>query len=83
MHNGKTVWTNFADHSLRFGKVVVTKTCDDWAYVRVDWIDDAEFEMDRQRVINLRGYDKYSDWYRIDKVSFFDKEKLVTKINKL
>ena len=83
MHNEKAVWTKFGDHCLRFGKVVETKTCDGWAYVRVDWIDDAEFEIDRQRVIDLRGYDKYSDWYRIDKVSFFEKEELVTKINKL
>ena len=80
---GNTVWTKFGDHHLRLGKVTETKTCGGWAYVRVDWVDDGTFEMDRQRVINLRGYDKYSDWYRIDKVSFFDKEKLVTKINKL
>ena len=80
---GNTVWKKFGDHHLRFGKVAETKTCDGWAYVRVDWVDDGEFEMDRRRIIELRGYDKYSDWYRIDKVSFFDKEQLVTKINKL
>ena len=80
---GNTVWTKFGDHHLRFGKVAETKTCGGWAYVRVDWVDDGAFEMDRQRVIELRGYDKYSDWYRVDKVSFFDKEKLITKINKL
>ena len=39
--------------------------------------------MDRQRVIEMRGYDKYSDWYRIDKLNFFDKESLVNTINKL
>ena len=80
---GNTVWKKFGDHGLRFGKVSETKACDGWAYVKVDWVDDGEFEMDRRRIIELRGYDKYSDWYRIDKVSFFDKEKLVTKINKL
>ena len=80
---GNTVWKKFGDHGLRFGKVAETKACDGWAYVKVDWVDDDEFQRDRRRVINLRGYDKYSDWYRIDKVSFFDKEKLVTKINKL
>ena len=80
---GNTVWTKFGDHHLRFGKVAETKTCGGWAYVRVDWVDDGTFEMDRQRLIELRGHDRYSDWYRIDKVSFFDKEKLVSKINKL
>lgn len=83
MHNGKTVWAKFGDNAIRFGKVQETKSCGDWSYVRVDWVDDEAFEMDRQRVINLRGYDKYSDWYRIDKISFFDKEELVSKINKL
>jgi hypothetical protein len=34
-------------------------------------------------VIELRGYDKYSDWYRIDKISFFDKDDLINTINKL
>lgn len=80
---GNTVWNKFGDHELRFGKVTETKTCGGWSYVRVDWVGDEAFEMDRQRVINLRGYDKYSDWYRIDKISFFDKEELVSKINKL
>jgi hypothetical protein len=80
---GNTVWIKFGDHQLRFGKVAETKTRGGWAYVRVDWVDDSAFELDRQRVLEMRGYDKYTDWYRIDKVSFFDKEELVTKINKL
>jgi len=80
---GNTVWTKFGDHELRFGKVAETKTCGGWAYVRVDWVDDEAFEMERRRIMELRGYDKYSDWLRIDKVSFFDKEELVSKINKL
>ena len=29
------------------------------------------------------GYDKYSDWLRVDQVSFFSKEGLVKTINKL
>lgn len=83
MHNGKVVWTAFGNHGIRFGKILDTKICNRWAYVKIRWIDDHEFEMDRQRVIKLRGYDKYSDWYRIDKVSFFDKEDFINKINKL
>ena len=80
---GKNVWNRFGNSCLRFGKIVEAKTCGNWVYARVDWIDDDEFEMDRQRVIEMRGYDKYSDWYRIDKLNFFDKESLVNTINKL
>ena len=80
--NGKSVWAVFGN-SLRFGSIIEAKECGTWTYVRVDWVDDHAFEMDRQRVIELRGSDRYSDWYRIDKVSFFDKEELVSKINKL
>jgi len=80
---GKTVWTKFGDHCLRFGKVVEERIQNGWAEVRVDWVDDEAFEMDRQRVMELRGYDKYSDWLRIDRVSFFNKEGLVKTISKL
>ena len=80
---GKNVWTRFGNHSLRFGKVAEEKILDGWVYVKVNWVDDTVFEMDRQRVIEMRGYDKYIDWYRIDKISFFEKEKLVNTINKL
>jgi hypothetical protein len=80
---GDTVWAKFGDHGLRLGKIEEKKMCNNWAYVRVNWVSDTAMEMDRARVMELRGYDKYSDWYRIDKVSFFDKEKLVTIINKL
>jgi hypothetical protein len=80
---GKTVWTKFGDHCLRFGKVVEERESNGWAEVRVDWVGDEAFEMDRQRVMELRGYDKFSNWYRVDQVSFFSKEELVKTINKL
>ena len=80
--NGKSVWTVFGN-SLRFGSVVESKECGDWTYVRVDWKNDSSFEMDRERVKELRGTDRYSDWYRVDKIGFFDKEALITTINKL
>jgi hypothetical protein len=80
---GNTVWTQFGDHCLRFGKVTEEKIQNGWAFVKVQWTDDHAFEMDRQRVLELRGEDKYSDWYRIDKVSFFDKQDLIKTINKL
>ena len=55
---GNTVWSNFGDHCLRFGKVVA-------------------------RVMEMRGYDRYDEWMRIDKVSFFKKQGLINTINKL
>ena len=80
---GKTVWRTFGNTGLRFGTVVEEKTHNGWNYVRVNWVDDYEFEMDRERLIELRGKDCRSDWDRIDKVSLFDKKELVNKINKL
>lgn len=80
---GNTVWATFGDHGLRFGKVAEKKSCGAWDYVRVEWVDDEAFEMDRRRVEELRGYDKYSDWLRIDQVSFFSKEGLIKTVSKL
>ena len=80
---GNTVWSNFGDHCLRFGKVVEQKIQNGWAFVRVDWVDDEAFEMDRARVMEMRGYDRYDEWMRIDKVSFFKKQGLINTINKL
>ena len=57
--------------------------CGDWLYVRVDWVDDRQFEMDRQRLLDLRGKDYRSDWSRIDHVNFFNKEEMINKINKV
>ena len=80
---GKTVWTTFGNSAIRFGTVIAEDVNDAWTYVRVDWVDDSAFEMDRQRVIEMRGDDRYSDWYRIDKVSVFDKKELIKTVNKL
>jgi hypothetical protein len=80
---GKNVWSTYGEGCLRIGKIAEEKMVDKWLFVRVDWVDDHGFDMDRQRLINLRGVDSRSDWSRIDKVSFFEKEKLVAKINKL
>ena len=79
---GKSVSHVFAD-IFRFGTVIEEKTDNTWKYVKINWFDDESFEMDRLRVINLRGYDKYSDWYRIDKVNFIDVEKMISTLNKL
>lgn len=67
----------------RFGRVVQEKVENDWRFVKVDWIKDDEFEMDRQRVISLRGYDKYSEWYRADKVRVINPSRLIDKLSTL
>ena len=87
-HVGKQVYTLFGNSSLRFGTVVEEKMeknggPHEWKFVRVKWIDDEAFEQDRAAVIGLRGYDKYSDWYRIDKVKVFNPLKIVETIKKL
>jgi len=83
MHVGKNVWTKYGNNQFRCGTVVEEKECDGWKFVRVDWIDDDHFEMDRQRLIDLRGKDYRSDWSRIDKIHVFDKNEMIEKINKL
>jgi|TARA_A100000172_G_C2989993_1_gene92474 hypothetical protein len=79
---GKKVWTKYGN-AFRAGTVVEEKKCGDWLYVRVDWVDDRQFEMDRQRLLDLRGKDYRSDWSRIDHVNFFNKEEMINKINKV
>jgi len=78
----KYVWSKFGE-SLRFGKIIDEETWDNWCWVRVDWIDDKAFNKDRKLILSLRGNDEYSNWYRIDKLAFFNKEELLNKINKL
>ena len=86
-HVGKQVYTLFGNNTLRFGNIVEEKMESDggpeWKFVRVDWVDDGAFEQDRQRVIQFRGYDKYSDWYRIDKIKVFNCSQMIKKIKKL
>jgi len=67
----------------RFGRVIEEKTENKWRFVKVNWVKDNEFEMDQQRVIDLRGYDKYSEWYRADKVRVIDPSKLIDKLSEL
>lgn len=83
MHIGKTVWAKYGNTAFRCGIIAEEKMCGKWLYVKVNWIDDHEFKMDRQRLIDLRGADYRSDWDRIDKVHFFDKDKMIEKLNKL
>jgi len=80
---GKHVWRKMGNHCFRCGTVVEEEKRGNWLFVRVDWVDDYEFEMDRQRLIDLRGKDYRSDWDRIDKVHVFNKEKMINKISKL
>ena len=80
---GKNVWSTYGEGCLRIGKIIEAEMRGRWCYVKVNWVDDHGFEMDRERLIQLRGVDSRSDWSRIDKVSFFKKEDLLNKINKL
>ena len=87
-HVGKQVYTLFGNNSLRFGTVVEEKMdkvggVHEWKFVRVDWVNDEAFEQDRQRVIQFRGYDKYSDWYRIDRIKVFEPSTIISTIKKL
>ena len=67
----------------RFGRVIEEKIENKWKFVKVDWVKDDEYQMDRQRVVDLRGYDKYSDWYRVDKVRVINPSKLIDKLSEL
>lgn len=79
----RSVWATFG-RTLRLGSVVEQKKEDGWVFLRINWKDDEGFEHDRQRIINLSGgTDRYSDWYRVDKINFFNKEDLLNTINKL
>jgi|TARA_R110000824_G_scaffold170181_2_gene347453 hypothetical protein len=82
---GKPVYKVWATNALRFGNVVEEKIKDDWKYVLVDWKDDEAYEMDIQRVVELRNikYDKEQEWYRIDRVKFFDPLKMVETLGKV
>ena len=51
-------------------------------YVRVDWVDDEAFEMDRQRVIEMR--DTTSMITGTESINFlFHQKGLINTINKL
>jgi hypothetical protein len=79
---GKSVSHVFAD-TFRFGTVTEEKTENSWTYVKVIWTDDEKYEMDKQRVIKLRGYNKYSEWYRIDSVNIIDTTSMINTLKKL
>jgi hypothetical protein len=79
---GKSVSHIFAD-TFRFGTVIEEKTDNTWKYVKVIWTDDEKYEMDKQRVIKLRGYNKYSEWYRIDSVNIINTASMINTLKKL
>ncbi len=82
---GKSVYTIWGDHNLRFGVVVEERMIDNWKHVRVNWRDDEAFEMDRERVLHLRNLElnhKFN-WYRCDKVNVFNPINLGLTLSKL
>ena len=80
---GKPVNHIYGINAFRFGIITAEKTENNWKYAKIKWFDDEGFEMDRQRVIDLRGYDKYSDWYRIDQLKLIDLDETIKTLNKL
>ena len=79
----RSVWATFG-RTLRFGTVLEHKKENDWVFLKIDWKDDDNFNNDKQRLITLRGCDDcYSDWYRVDKINFFNKQDFINTINKL
>ena len=75
------VWGGFP----RFGRVIEEKIENKWRFVKVDWVKDDAFEMDRGRVLKLRNQtsDEKYDWYRSDKVRVIDPSKLIDKLSEL
>ena len=70
---GKSVYAVWGNKSLRFGTVVEEKTENNWKFVKVDWKNDKAYEMDRERVTELRNLevDSKYDWHRADHVVVF------------
>ena len=69
----------------RFGRVIEEKIENNWRYVKVNWVNDEAFEMDRARVLKLRNMkvDEKFDWYRSDKVRIINPSKLISTLSKL
>jgi hypothetical protein len=80
---GTNVWATFGG-TLRFGTIIEERVEDNgWRYVRCKWVDDHKFEADRAMVLQLRHYDKYSDWYRVDKIHALDTKNIIGSLSKL
>lgn len=69
----------------RFGRVIEEKIENNWRYVKVNWVNDEAFEMDRARVLKLRNMkvDEKFDWYRSDKVRIINPSKLISTLSEL
>ncbi len=69
----------------RFGRVIEERTENNWSFVKVDWVDDGAYQMDRQRVLSLRNETKDDsyDWYRADKVKVINPSKLIKTLSEL
>ena len=69
----------------RFGRVIEEKTENNWRYIKVNWVNDGAFEMDRARVLKLRNMqkDEKYDWYRSDKVHIINPAELIATLSEL
>jgi hypothetical protein len=69
----------------RFGRVIEEKTENKWRFVKVEWANDEAYEMDRERVLNLRNQTKNEkyEWYRSDKVRVINPSRLIETLSEL
>ena len=82
---GKPVYKVWATNALRFGNGAEEKTENGRKYVRVNWKDDVEYQMDVKRVVEFRKveYDSSHEWDYIGNVKVFDPSKMISTLTKL
>ncbi len=82
---GKSVYAIWGGRNLRFGTVIEERTENKWKFVKVNWKDDEAYEMDRDRVTELRNIevDSKYDWHRADNVVVFEPSEMITTLKKL
>jgi hypothetical protein len=70
---------------LRFGNVKEEKIENGWKFYKIDWVDDEAYNASVANKLFLRReeYNPEWDWYRTDKVNFFDPDEMISRINML
>ena len=71
---------NIWNDNTRYGIIRESKSENGWLYVKCKWIGDEKYEMDANRVSELRGIEKKENWTRIDKVKFIDIDQEINKL---
>ena len=81
---GKPVYL-YRGKSLRFGIAIEKKQERNWNYYKVKWVDNEQHEEAINHMLKLRSdeYDASFEWYRTDKINFFNPKNMIATINKL